>query len=154
MGYRSRRRSEYLLVLQKRPIKAKGCWLIHSIPDVWQEKTPKMHPHSKSICLQAALIEATTQNNDYVLDPASGGYSVFSACMKTGRNFIGEDIEFGESQKYDDCDVGNNLARFVKDTQLSEEHLLQLNDYEKIQFALWIGQFGNALGAHSPNYFG
>ena len=66
------------------------------IPDVWDEKTPKTHPHSKPLNLQKALIEATTQKGDWVLDPASGGYSVLTACQELNRNFIGCDIEFGE----------------------------------------------------------
>ena len=96
MGYRSRRQSEYLLVLQKKPIRAKGVWNLHNIPDVWQEKVIKTHPHSKPIELQKQLILATTSEGDYVLDPASGGYSVFECCKQTNRNFIGCDIEFGE----------------------------------------------------------
>lgn len=96
MGYRTRRKSEYLIVLQKSPIRAKGVWVDHSIPDVWEEKTPKVHPHSKPIDLQKRLIEATTKKGDYVLDPASGGYSVFEACKMAERNFIGGDIEYGE----------------------------------------------------------
>lgn len=96
MGYRTRRKSEYLIVLQKSPVRAKGCWNDHSIPDVWEEKTPKVHPHSKPIELQKRLIAATTQDGDYVLDPASGGYSVYEACKALGRDFIGCDIEFGE----------------------------------------------------------
>lgn len=39
MGYRTRRKSEYLVVLQKAPVRAKGCWNSHSIPDVWQENS-------------------------------------------------------------------------------------------------------------------
>ena len=34
MGYRTRRQSEYLLVLQKKPIKAKGTWNLHNIRDI------------------------------------------------------------------------------------------------------------------------
>lgn len=90
MGYRSRRKSEYLLVLQKSPVKAKGYWSDHAIPDVWQEKVVKNHPHSKPIELQKRLIAATTVENDYVLDPASGGYSVFEACKSINRNFTGQ----------------------------------------------------------------
>ena len=45
------------------------------------------------------LIEATTDKGDWVLDPASGGYSVFEACKLSGRNFIGGDIEFGDEPK-------------------------------------------------------
>lgn len=95
MGYRTRRKSEYLLVLQKRPPRAKGCWTSHSIPDVWLEKTVKTHPHSKPIELQRALILATTNEGDWVLDPAAGGFSVLSSCEGTGRNFIGGDLVFG-----------------------------------------------------------
>ena len=35
MGYRSRRKSEYLVVFQKSPVRAKGVWTDHSIPDIW-----------------------------------------------------------------------------------------------------------------------
>ncbi len=96
MGYRTRRKSEYLVILQKSPVRAKGCWNDHSIPDVWEEKTAKIHPHSKPIELQKKLIEATTNKGDFVLDPASGGYSVFEACKLCDREFIGGDIEYGE----------------------------------------------------------
>lgn len=95
MGYRTRRQSEFVVVLQKEPVKVKGCWKGHSIPDVWQERVKKIHAHSKPIKLQCALIESTTEEGDVVLDPASGGWSVFESCMLTNRNFIGSDIEFG-----------------------------------------------------------
>lgn len=96
MGYRSRRQAEYLLILQKHPIRAKGCWSVHNIPDVWQEKVIKNHPHAKPIALQKQLILATTSEKDYVLDPASGGYSVFNAAKETNRHFIGCDILYGD----------------------------------------------------------
>ena len=96
MGYRTRRKSEYLVVFQKAPKRAKGVWTDHSIPDVWTEKVDKTHPHSKPLELQRRLIEATTRPGDFVLDPASGGYSVFSACQLAARDFIGGDIEFGD----------------------------------------------------------
>lgn len=80
MGYRSRRKSEYLMICQKNPVKAKACWTDHSIPDVWAEAKPSIHPHSKPIELQRRLIAATTNEGNVVLDPASGGFSVFEAC--------------------------------------------------------------------------
>ena len=101
MGYRTRRKAEYLVVLQKKPILAKATWTLHNIADVWDEKVMKLHPHSKPIGLQKQLILATTNENDYICDPAAGGYTVFEACKLTGRNFIGGDIEFG------DCDKSN-----------------------------------------------
>lgn len=101
MGYRTRRKSEYLVVLQKTPIKAKACWTDHGIPDVWEEKTAKTHPHSKPIELQKRLIAATTVPGDTVLDPASGGFSVLEACKQLDhRNFIGGDITYGEDEKH------------------------------------------------------
>lgn len=99
MGYRTRRKCEYLIVFQKSPVKAKACWTDNAIPDVWEEKTPKVHPHSKPIELQHRLIAATTKDGDVVLDPASGGYSVFEACKLIGRDFVGGDIEYGEDQE-------------------------------------------------------
>lgn len=92
MGYRTRRKCEYLMILQKKPIKAKECWTDHSIPDVWQEDKPKTHPHSKPIELQRRLISATTIDGDVVLDPASGGFSVFEACKLLNRDFLGGDL--------------------------------------------------------------
>lgn len=97
MGYRTRRKSEYLVVLQKSPVKAKACWTDHGIPDVWEEEVAKVHPHSKPVGLQKRLIAATTVAGDIILDPAAGGFSVFEACkMLEDRDFIGGDIAYGE----------------------------------------------------------
>ena len=95
MGYRTRRKPEYLLVIQKLPKKAKSTWTLHNIPDVWDEKVVKTHTHSKPIELQKQLILATTNEGDLVCDPASGGFSVFEACKLTNRKFIGGDLVFG-----------------------------------------------------------
>lgn len=93
MGYRSRRRSEYLLVIQKLPVRAKGCWTDHTIPDVWLEKIDRGgHAHAKPLKLQSALIAATTAPDDIVIDPAAGGYSVMKAAHAVGRRFLGCDL--------------------------------------------------------------
>lgn len=95
MWYRTRRRSEYLVIIQKFPKKAKSTWFLHNIPDVWIEKIIiKNHTHSKPIELQKQLILATTSEDDLVLDPASWWFSVFEACKQTGRNFIWWDLIF------------------------------------------------------------
>ena len=96
MGYRTRRKSEYLIVFQKSPVKAKSCWTDHTIPDVWEEKAEKIHTHSKPVELQKRLISAVTVEGDVVLDPAAGGFSVLTACKESGRDFIGGDIVYGE----------------------------------------------------------
>ena len=94
MGYRSRRVSEYCVVLQKHPRRAKGVWKIHNIRDVWLERTKtKEHPHQKPIGLQAELIAAVSNKGDYVIDPAAGSFSVMEAALLKNRNFIGCDLE-------------------------------------------------------------
>lgn len=92
MGYRSRRKSEYCVVIQKTPTRAKDVWKAHNIPDVWVEKVDKNHPHSKPIQLQKALIEAVSEVDDIIIDPAAGGFSVFEACQLCNRNFLGGDL--------------------------------------------------------------
>ena len=93
MGYRTRRMSEYLLVLQKAPKRAKGVWTLHDIPDIWAERVQgRRFAHRKPTALQARLIEAVTERGDVVVDPAAGSYSVLDACRAAGRNFLGCDI--------------------------------------------------------------
>lgn len=105
MGYRTRKCSEYLVVLQKEPVRAKGVWNDHAIKDVWDEKQQRDHPHSKPMELEKRLITATTIPEDFVLDPAAGGFSVCEACKQTGRNFIGCDIMFGDIEATDSTSV-------------------------------------------------
>ncbi|MCY3945154.1 MAG: site-specific DNA-methyltransferase [Anaerolineaceae bacterium] len=94
MGYRTRRQSEYLIVLQKQPRRAKGVWKIHNIRDVWPERVERgIHVHRKPVDLQARLIEAVSNPGDIVIDPAAGSFSVLEACQQQGRKFLGCDIE-------------------------------------------------------------
>lgn len=93
MGYRTRRKCEYLLIYQKPPVRAKGHWHDHSIPDVWKENsTIGLHAHAKPLMLQQRLIEATTRRGDLVVDPCAGGYSVMVAALACGRQFFGCDV--------------------------------------------------------------
>ena len=93
MGYRTRRMSEHLAILQKQPRRAKGVWKIHTIPDVWQEGVKRNgHAHKKPIDLQGELMAAVTNGGDVVIDPAAGSFSVMESCRIRGRNFLGCDI--------------------------------------------------------------
>ena len=94
MGYRSRRTTEYCIVLQKQPRKAKGVWKIHTIPDTWCEKsnTSTGHPHKKPIKLQGELIAAVSNEGDIVIDPAAGDFTVLEAAKLRCRNFLGCDL--------------------------------------------------------------
>jgi site-specific DNA-methyltransferase (adenine-specific) len=97
MGYRTRRKSEYLVITQKHPRIAKATWTVHNIPDVWQEKATGIHPHKKPENLQTALIQAVTKEGDYVGDFSAGGYSVMRSAHAVNRCFIG-------------CDLGGKLS--------------------------------------------
>jgi site-specific DNA-methyltransferase (adenine-specific) len=92
MGYRTRRTSEHCVVLQKTPLRAKGIWKSHDIPDVVDEKLAVRFAHAKPVQLQARLIECLTNPGEIVLDPAAGTYSVMEACQRTERHFLGCDL--------------------------------------------------------------
>ncbi len=93
MGYRTRRRGEYCIVLQREPRKAKGVWTAHNIPDVVREKiTQRGHTHAKPVGLQGDLLSAVSNEGDYVIDPAAGSFSVLTAAESHGRTFLGCDL--------------------------------------------------------------
>jgi site-specific DNA-methyltransferase (adenine-specific) len=92
MGKRTRRRGDYLLILQKPPSVAK-TWRDHGIPSRWPEKVDrKLHPHIKPAGLIARLIGAITQPGDLVVDPAAGSFVVMRVANQMGRDFVGCDI--------------------------------------------------------------
>ena len=94
MGYRTRRRAEYCVVLQKKPRRAKGVWKIHNITDIVMEKADrKAHPHAKPVGLQGALMSAVSNEGDFVIDPAAGSFTVLEAARRCGRIFLGCDVE-------------------------------------------------------------
>jgi site-specific DNA-methyltransferase (adenine-specific) len=94
-GYRSRRRGDYLLVLQKPPLKAKATWRDHGIPSRWPEKVDRaLHPHIKPIGLISRLIGAVTQAGELVVDPAAGSFTVMYAAHQLEREFIGCDLAY------------------------------------------------------------
>lgn len=94
MGRRSRCMTEFLVVLQKTPIRAKGVWTDHSVPDCWPEYSDRaVHTHAKPYVLTERLIRAATKRGDLVVDPAAGGFGVLDACIASGRVFVGCDLK-------------------------------------------------------------
>ena len=75
MGKRSRRRGDFLLVLQKPPVTAAN----------WRDRM------SNSIGLITRLIAAVTLPGDLVIDPAAGSFGVLHAALRLEREFIGCD---------------------------------------------------------------
>jgi site-specific DNA-methyltransferase (adenine-specific) len=94
MGKRSRRRGDYVFILQRPPITAKN-WTDHSIPSRWPEKVDrKTHPHIKPRGLLTRLIAATTKVGDTVVDSCAGSFLVLDICRELGRTFVGVDIAY------------------------------------------------------------
>jgi site-specific DNA-methyltransferase (adenine-specific) len=92
MGYRIRERGDYLLVLQKPPLKAKATWRDHGIPSRWAEKVDrKIHPHIKPAGLIKRLIAATSVPGDLIIDPAAGSFCVGHVALELKREFTGCD---------------------------------------------------------------
>jgi len=91
MGKRSRRRGDYVLALQKKPVTPK-TWTDHGIPNRWPEKIDRRrHPHIKPTELTSRLIAAVTKPGDLIVDPAAGSFVVLEIARLLGRRFIGCD---------------------------------------------------------------
>jgi site-specific DNA-methyltransferase (adenine-specific) len=103
MGKRSRRRGDYLVVLQKpflkKPFISPRTWRDHGIASRWIERVDrKRHPHIKPVRFIARLIGTVTQPGDLVIDPAAGSFAVLAAARVLGRDFIGCDLAYAGAQ--------------------------------------------------------
>lgn len=54
---------------------------------------PKIHPAQKPVNLLKQLIEICTDPGDVVIDPCFGSGSTARACLETGRNFYGFEVD-------------------------------------------------------------
>lgn len=68
-----------------------------NIPDIrrskWSSIKPNGHPAEKPLDLVKWLIEISTKSGDLILDPFMGSGTTGVACVQTGRNFIGIEID-------------------------------------------------------------
>jgi site-specific DNA-methyltransferase (adenine-specific) len=69
------------------------------LPDIqrfqWSSYKPNGHPAEKPIDLVKWLVEISTSEGDTILDPFMGSGTTGVACVQTGRNFIGIEIDEG-----------------------------------------------------------
>lgn len=84
-----RHESAYLL------IKGNPAFPASPLPDVmdWTYTGNKLHPTQKSIHVLKPLIESFTKPGDVVLDPFAGSGSTCIAARRTGRRFIGIELD-------------------------------------------------------------
>lgn len=75
-----------------------------SFGNVWEEKpvlvSKRQHPHQKPKELIKALIEATTQEKDLIVDPCAGSFVVLEICQELNRDYLGVDLTFKEMKNF------------------------------------------------------
>jgi len=71
---------------------------------VWEENvlpvSKRKHPHQKPRELIKALITATTNEGDLIIDPCAGSFVVLEVCRKLKREFLGCDLTFKDMEKF------------------------------------------------------
>jgi DNA modification methylase len=84
-----RHESAYLL------IKGNPAFPASPLPDVmdWTYTGNKLHPTQKSIHILKPLIESFTSPGQLVLDPFSGSGSTCVAAQRTGRHYVGIELD-------------------------------------------------------------
>ena len=67
------------------------------VSSVWQYPPAKSQGHitTKPVEIMQRIIESTTNEGDIVLDPFTGSGTTGVACVKTGRSFIGIELDKG-----------------------------------------------------------
>jgi len=60
----------------------------------------RKHPHQKPKELIKALVEATTNQGDLIIDPCAGSFIVLEVCQELKREFCGVDLTFKEMEKF------------------------------------------------------
>lgn len=80
------RRTETILTNQKYPL---------NIVDIPKEHPQKYHPTQKPVSLLEHLVKTYTNEGDTVLDNCMGSGSTGVACVNSGRNFIGMELDHG-----------------------------------------------------------
>jgi len=58
------------------------------------------HPHQKPRELIKALIEATTNQGDLIVDPCAGSFIVLEVCQETKREFLGRDLTYQATREF------------------------------------------------------
>lgn len=81
-------------------IKGNPSLPIAPLPDVmdWTYTGNKLHPTQKSIDILTPLIDSFTQPGDLVLDPFSGSGSTCVAAQRTGRQYLGIELDINHHQ--------------------------------------------------------
>jgi site-specific DNA-methyltransferase (adenine-specific) len=101
MGWHYRRSYETILVSAKRGAKHRWYDTSHKVENIIRPgngigrivPSQEQHPTQKPVSLAEHFIRLHTQPGDTVLDPFMGSGTTGVACINTGRNFIGVELD-------------------------------------------------------------
>ena len=102
MGWHYRRSYETILVATKKGAATRWFDTSHTIENIIRPgdygirkiiPSANQHPTEKPVQLAEHFVQLHTQPGDTVLDPFMGSGTTGVACVKTGRNFIGMEID-------------------------------------------------------------
>ena len=103
LGNWLRSQAEFCFLIQKSPQTGK-VFKNRSFGNVWEENvlapSKRQHPHQKPRELIKALIEATTNEGDLIIDPCAGSFVVLEVCQELNREFLGCDLTFKELKEF------------------------------------------------------
>lgn len=103
LGNWLRSNAEFCFLIQKYPQSGK-LFKNRSFGNVWEENVlpvnKRQHPHQKPRELIKALITATTQEGDLIIDPCAGSFVVLEVCQELNRNYYGVDLTWKETQAF------------------------------------------------------
>ncbi len=98
-----RSNAEFCFLIQKYPQSGK-LFKNRSFGNVWEENVlpanKRQHPHQKPRELIKALISATTNESDLIIDPCAGSFVVLEVCQELKRKFCGVDLTFKELKEF------------------------------------------------------
>lgn len=102
--------------------------------DVWRfpaisswEKSCGKHPTQKPIPVITRLILASTNENDWILDPFTGSSTTGIAANLAGRRFVGIDKE----EEY--LDISINRKKEIEDPRIFEKYCSKIQDFRIIK---------------------
>ena len=103
LGSWLRSQAEFAFLLQKQPTNSK-LFKNRSFGNVWTENilptNQRKHPHQKPKGLIKALIEATTEPGDLIVDPCAGSFIVLEVCQELAREFLGCDLTYQTTREF------------------------------------------------------
>lgn len=95
LGWRFRRNYEFVMVAHRSGGRLAWADEATAVPNIWPFMPTRNdhHPTEKPVALVEQFISLTTEMEDLVLDPFCGSGTTGVACVRTGRRFVGIELD-------------------------------------------------------------